>query len=731
MTTISQEEENYVRLSLLLSGISPRAVRKLFDSELDPSCLKTSIKKNYNKLKNLQRKRIINQSQWDLLFPFDGDPNSNMFDVTLMITLLTNLTQLNHCDKLPLVTDTTPSADLARIKYYRNHISHNKDGTISSLFFSTSWNDVIGAVGRLGGKNMLDRCEKLRTKILEQSTVPWNIRVQIDLILEAWKINDTKFVATRAAKHVFKCVQENKCVTITASSGVGKTAILRHVALQMKGIGYDILPVTSPQDILKFYNPNEKTLFVIDDFCGTYSMNQSDLDSWESVMERIEILIENKLTKIFVACRLQVYQDEQFKSLLIFRTCVCNLLLEDLCLSQKEKKSIAELYLETEASEIVQYYDLYDCFPLLCNLYYVNSELNITDFFQNPFSVYEAEIDKLHTKRHFGKYCALALCVMFNNELEEKLLMGEIEIQTRTTIEKTCEACRLARGTSRLMLLDELKSLEHTFIKKEHGVFKTLHDKIFDFVAFYFGQTMTECLIRNADDVFLRQRFLFERNDKMAEFTIVLPPELHQLYLNRMIYDWKIGRVQVVFNNINMKIPDFRKKFLCFLNMLDITLQRKLARICDFNFKDTALLQCCHNNYLPLIQWCIYHGVDVNQCNSFGVSPLFVSGQEGHTELVKLLMEKKADINKCDQNGVSPLLMACQRNHKDVVKLLLDNKADINKCKDGGIFPLLMACQINHIDIVKLLIDNKADINNCADNELSPLLVACERNNKE
>lgn len=72
MTTISQEEENYVRLSLLLSGISPDAVRKLFDKEFDPTCLKTTVKKNYNKLKNLQGKRTINQSQWDLLFPFDG-----------------------------------------------------------------------------------------------------------------------------------------------------------------------------------------------------------------------------------------------------------------------------------------------------------------------------------------------------------------------------------------------------------------------------------------------------------------------------------------------------------------------------------------------------------------------------------------------------------------------------------------------------------------------------------
>ncbi|CAC5422234.1 unnamed protein product [Mytilus coruscus] len=176
MTTISQEEENYVRMSLLLYGITPRAVRALFNSEIDPSCLVASIKKAYNKLKDLKKKRIINQSQWNLLFPRNGDPDSNMFDITLMITLLTNLTTLEHYDTLPMVTDTFPAADLGRIKYYRNHISHNKDGTIDSAVLSTAWEDIVEAVGRLGGKNMLDECKELKTKILEQSTVPWNIR---------------------------------------------------------------------------------------------------------------------------------------------------------------------------------------------------------------------------------------------------------------------------------------------------------------------------------------------------------------------------------------------------------------------------------------------------------------------------------------------------------------------------------------------------------------------------
>lgn len=68
-SSLSQEEENYVRLSLLLTGISPRAARALFDYEFAPSCLDSSLKKSYNNMKDLQRKRVLNQSQWSLLFP--------------------------------------------------------------------------------------------------------------------------------------------------------------------------------------------------------------------------------------------------------------------------------------------------------------------------------------------------------------------------------------------------------------------------------------------------------------------------------------------------------------------------------------------------------------------------------------------------------------------------------------------------------------------------------------
>ncbi|CAC5379504.1 unnamed protein product [Mytilus coruscus] len=225
MTTISKEEENNVRLYLLLSRISPRAVRAVFDREFNPACLNVSIHKSRIKLEQLRQKSIINQSQWNLLFPSNGRSDSQTFDITLMITLLTNLTQLSLCNIAPLETDKSQSDDLARIRNYRNHISHvtlNGNGKIESAYFTEAWNDISGAIGRLGGQDMFTECTELKTKCLDTSTVPWNIRVQIMQILEDWQLNDANFVETRAAKRVLECVKKTAVLLLLPARVLGK-----------------------------------------------------------------------------------------------------------------------------------------------------------------------------------------------------------------------------------------------------------------------------------------------------------------------------------------------------------------------------------------------------------------------------------------------------------------------------------------------------------------------------
>ena len=84
-SALSEEEENYVRMSLLSTGVAPRAVRAMFDREFHPSCLQASLMKEYNKLLDMKKKRIINQAQWNLLFPSTGKSNLKLMHLFLRV----------------------------------------------------------------------------------------------------------------------------------------------------------------------------------------------------------------------------------------------------------------------------------------------------------------------------------------------------------------------------------------------------------------------------------------------------------------------------------------------------------------------------------------------------------------------------------------------------------------------------------------------------------------------
>ncbi|CAG2205865.1 unnamed protein product [Mytilus edulis] len=174
MASLSEEEENYVRLALLLKGVTPRAVRTYFDREFPPTSLSSTLRTSHNTLLDLKVKRIINQAQWNLLIPRNGRvPDSKTFDVTLMICLIRNLTSINPAingfDSLPLPGETTPGSDLARIKCYRNKLAHHDSNTIDTTYFNTAWREISEAVSRLGGQTMYQECQDLKVKILDQS----------------------------------------------------------------------------------------------------------------------------------------------------------------------------------------------------------------------------------------------------------------------------------------------------------------------------------------------------------------------------------------------------------------------------------------------------------------------------------------------------------------------------------------------------------------------------------
>ncbi|XP_076079140.1 uncharacterized protein LOC143049355 [Mytilus galloprovincialis] len=567
MAMFSQEEENYVRINCLLTGISPNAVRTYFDKEFHPSCLYASIKQEYTKLNDLKKQRVINVAQWNLLYPRGGNtPSSKQFDVTLMITLIRHLTKIGHPGRgyevLPQPTDTTTGDDLARIKYYRNHIAHLDNATLDSSFFNQAWEDISNAVGRLGGKVLLDECKSLRTKTLDHSnheiikeinqarkemqetkrdvvtlkmsfdslkinytdlnhdhneliedygtlrndhertnntvvelrqtyadTLPRGLRAKTKRTLENWVEDAKMHVETQKDKHIFECITRHQCVLVTGSFGIGKTSTMKNVALRMNESGYDVIPVIDdPRDILNFYNPNQGTLFVIDDFCGKYTLKSSQFERWKNLTDDILSIIEGGNCKIIVSCRLQVYNDSKFTTLSLFKNCICNLMSDNLSLTHTEKSEITFLFLRSDSSKICKLQNIFNCFPLLCKQFHDNPTSDITQVFTNHSPILETEINQLQKGRIYGKYCALALCVKFENSLHENVLTGDIDKKTRSLFKNICEKCNLDRGTSRLLLKDELDSLIDTFLINDHGCYRFKHEQYFEFFRCYFSQ---------------------------------------------------------------------------------------------------------------------------------------------------------------------------------------------------------------------------------------------------
>lgn len=68
---------------------------------------------------------------------------------------------------------------------------------------------------------------------------------------EKWERDDNIYINTRATEHVLACINEHKYVSVIGPSGIGKTALVRHVALQMEIDGYTILPIADPNETEK------------------------------------------------------------------------------------------------------------------------------------------------------------------------------------------------------------------------------------------------------------------------------------------------------------------------------------------------------------------------------------------------------------------------------------------------------------------------------------------------
>ncbi|CAG2234208.1 unnamed protein product [Mytilus edulis] len=182
-----EEEENFLHIYKLVVGIGTEAVRDTFDRLFLPSSLVATLKKEEMNIRRLGKKKRLTAKQIDILFPSSGTTSSKLYDISIMVCLIRNLVPvsrpINGFDTLPLTTETSMEADLARIKYYRNEVAHADSDKITTIDFQTKWQDLVDAIIRRGGTKYKNVCDELEQEKLSKNCIT-DLRQQIAKLQE-------------------------------------------------------------------------------------------------------------------------------------------------------------------------------------------------------------------------------------------------------------------------------------------------------------------------------------------------------------------------------------------------------------------------------------------------------------------------------------------------------------------------------------------------------------------
>ncbi|XP_022777460.1 uncharacterized protein LOC111318859, partial [Stylophora pistillata] len=231
----TKEECNYARLCRLLVDIGSHVLRDIFDRICPPGNLHTVLTdpKIHAKLQTLQKNRVLSTSQWCRLYPvIKSSVSSRDFDTSLLLLLLKNIGGLtlptSSWVDLPLESDTTPTANIIRLKILRDRVySHASDASVDDVTFSSYWYDIKDTFLRIGGAWYEDAINDIKIDCMDAHLVEH----YQDLFRE-W-LKDDDYITNKSHKDetVKKArKQEDKDVSIDISelrSGV-KELLVKH-----------------------------------------------------------------------------------------------------------------------------------------------------------------------------------------------------------------------------------------------------------------------------------------------------------------------------------------------------------------------------------------------------------------------------------------------------------------------------------------------------------------------
>ena len=577
--------------------------------------------------------------------------------------------------------------------------------------------------------------------------------------IESWKKD--KFFETSAVATILKEVRNKSFVVIRGPSGIGKSTIVRLVALQLQNSdGYHILPVMCPEDIVKYLDPNIKQIYIIDDICGKFSVDPSMINSWDRVNRKIlKYCKDNKEFRVLGTCRLQISVSSQFRKLKEqFQMVECNLLQKNFLYSKKDKLKIAACHIDEEVIKQLddKILNAYDMFPLLCMMYAASESNPGVRFFEYPLQAIEEQLDEMNEQNECC-FIGLALIVINNNKLYKHLLQNRNDQKFQNVFDDVFEDLGLVNRPSKRSVLSGLQALAGNYTKELESKITVIHDKIFDIFSLYFGKRIPKTILTHGSGTFIAEKFLFESvKEDCDDLKIVIPSELEDSYFNRMVEEIENNRFYNVFKNVQVRNELYQRKFISFLSKHQSIIQKLL-------YNRWPLYLSAVKGCKLLVQFILNEKRTSGMCNK-------LDKDGNHQDMLK--DKPESDMYACsydsDSNSESESRNSGICNELDNQDILMDKpESDMHGCRydpdsdsdsnsqneSGSNFddvnddgrtteedanriqfensPMVAACEGGYIDIVKCLVEYDYNIDHYDTNLPAPLFSACRYGNKD
>ena len=135
----------------------------------------------------------------------------------------------------------------------------------------------------------------------------------------------------------------------------------------------------------------------------------------------------------------------------------------------------------------------------------------------------------------------------------------------------------------------------------------------------------------------------------------------------------------------------------------------------------TALMFACQNGHYQVVELLLHNNADILATTDDNLTALVFACFNGHSNIIHLLVDKQ---------GIDPVITEfiklCIEGDTDHVKTFLP-QVDLNTPLTCGITPLMMASCHGHIDIVNVLLQHKAKVNSQDDSGSTALDYAISR----